>query len=480
MVRHIQNLFVYAFALTAFWSCRKGELLPNQPPSTKIMVEEINLTGENRLTTTVRLSWYGTDPDGYVVGYELRINEGDWIYTEKQDSTFQLNIEDGSDTTDILFEVRAIDNEDLKDPNPARLIVPIRNSPPVASFQEAVLPLDTTHLVYTFRYNASDPDGNETLRKAFIRVNDGDWYQIPLQERMVSIAPENPKENGLGNGLVYLGVNTNPEPLRIGGLINNGDNIFQVKVEDVAGAQSDIDSTPVIFIKPQVGDLLVISGQPNHVSQAYQNIINQVYPSADYIYYQRENGKYQPKLWNPTFYLMARHYDKIFFHTDASTFSNNVTSVTNTILNFAAGSMQRLLDDNKKIFVTTRFTRTTEFEAIASIFGIDSFTSSRGQAILSNDSIVKAQVSPFQDIQSSLFVLGASPFYPAFNTEILYRASFTPTQGWEGPNVIGVARQNSANRTNVVFFSMELYLMDKNPTSLNHLFNTVLNERFNW
>jgi hypothetical protein len=466
--------------MIALWSCRKGELLTNQPPSTKIVVEEINLTGENRLTTTVRLSWYGTDPDGYVVGYELSINEGDWFFTEKQDSVFQFNLQDASDTSDILFQVRAIDNEDLKDPSPARLIVPIRNSPPVASFQEVVLPLDTTHLVYTFRYNALDPDGNETLRKSFIRVNDGDWYQVPLQERMISIVPEKPKENGVGDGLVYLGVNTNPETLRIKGLINNGENIFQVKVEDVAGAQSDIDSTPVIFIKPQIGDLLVISGQPVHVTQSYQNIINQVYPSADYIYYQLNNGKYQPKLWNPTFYLMSRHYDKIFIHTDASTFSNNVTSITNTILNFASGSMQRLLDDNKKIFVTTRFTRTTDFEAISPIFGIDSFTSSRGQAILSNDSIVKAQVAPFQDIQSSLFVLGASPFYPAFNTEILYRAPFTKTQGWVGPDVIGVARKNSENKTNVVFFSMELYLMDKNPLSLNHLFNTVLNERFNW
>lgn len=476
-----RKFIIFLLITIALASCKKGELLPNQPPTTQIVVDEINLFGENRLTTTVRLSWFGADSDGYIIGYELRVNGGIWTFTESQDSLFQFSIEGDSDTADITFEVRAIDNEELKDPQPAFLRLPIKNSPPEASFQEAVLPIDTTHLVYTFRYNATDQDGNETLRKAFIRVNDGEWYQVPLNERLISISPANPETSGKGDGLVFLGNKTTPETLKITNFYNNGTNIFQVKVQDIAGSESDIDSTAPIFIKPKTSDLLVVSGQPIQVSSAYGSIINVVYPaSADYLNYQRENGKYQPKLWNPTFYLICRHYDKLFFHTDASTFNNSLTGVTNTLLNFASGSIQRLMDDRKKIFVSTKFTRTTEFEEIAPIFGIDSFTSSRGQAILSSDSFVRAQTVPFQNLQPTLFVLGSSPFYPAFNTEVLYRADFTPSQGWQGPDVVGVARKNASNQTNVVFFSMELYLLNKNQIALNQLFNSVLNERFNW
>jgi len=54
------------------FSCKTGEELPNVAPDTKLSIEEINLIGNARLNSTVSLSWFGTDIDGYVAYYEFR------------------------------------------------------------------------------------------------------------------------------------------------------------------------------------------------------------------------------------------------------------------------------------------------------------------------------------------------------------------------------------------------------------------------
>ena len=46
--------------------CRKGEIDRNGLPDTFISYEAINLSGQNRLNSSVSLTWYGTDGDGYI------------------------------------------------------------------------------------------------------------------------------------------------------------------------------------------------------------------------------------------------------------------------------------------------------------------------------------------------------------------------------------------------------------------------------
>mgnify|MGYP001044498104 FL=1 len=152
----VLSLFVFIF------SCKKGENLPNAAPETKLSIEEINLTGNARLNSTVSLSWFGTDIDGYVAYYEFKINKGEWTRTQIQDSTFLFAIDPDDDSTDIDFYVRAIDDEGVVDPTPAYLLVPLKNSPPSVTIDEESLPIDTTNLVITFRYSAADPDGDNT------------------------------------------------------------------------------------------------------------------------------------------------------------------------------------------------------------------------------------------------------------------------------------------------------------------------------
>jgi hypothetical protein len=99
--------------------CKKGALRPNQPPMARFFVDSIGLEGENRLTSRFKLGWWGEDPDGYVVGYELRVDGGPWYFTTQQESTFVVAFEPGVVQKDLLFELRAVDNDGLRTDPPA-------------------------------------------------------------------------------------------------------------------------------------------------------------------------------------------------------------------------------------------------------------------------------------------------------------------------------------------------------------------------
>ncbi len=469
----VLSLFVFVF------SCKKGEQLPNVAPETALSIESINLTGENRLNSTVNLTWYGTDVDGFVQYYEYKVNDGEWIKTQTQDSTFLFRIDPDQDSTDIDFYVRAVDNENTKDPSPAFLKVPLKNTPPVVAFEEASLPTDTTNLVITFRYTASDPDGSNTLKQAFLRANDGDWAEIDLNQKLISIMPSNTTALGSGDANVYYGLSSSPA-LTINGFVNGGDNVIQLKVSDIANAESAVDSADSIYVKPQVGDLLVVGGHNASITAQYESLVKTNYPNADFVNFAGNGGLNQPKFWEPTFSLLAENYDKIFFHTDEANFSNPLTGADGKMLDFAAPVIQTLIDNNKKILVSTAFATGADLSTIGGVLSIDSFSPSRGQAFFTNDSFALSQDTEYPDLQPANFLLAADPFYPSIDAEVFYTAQLTPSGGWTGPSTIAIRRRNSSNNVNLVLFTVELHKLNKLQTNQNQVISKILNEAFNW
>ena len=143
---------LFILLMASLWACDTGEKLGNQPPETRIFLEEINLTGENRLNSVVRLHWTGEDIDGYITGFELSLDGQQWHFTTNTDSTFRFDLQVGTDTTDISFWVRALDNEDERDPEPAFLLVPIKNSPPTARFDTLNVVPDTVYSAWSVLY----------------------------------------------------------------------------------------------------------------------------------------------------------------------------------------------------------------------------------------------------------------------------------------------------------------------------------------
>ncbi len=261
-----------------------GSGLENEPPSTQLTLESINRGGDFRLSSQINISWWGNDTDGFVVGYEYAINdtlEGDWTFTTKLDSTFILPITEGNIEDDVLFKVRAIDNDGARDPVGARLVFPIVNSDPTVSINLNESPPDTLFAIHSFGWTVNDPDGLANINRTEIALNDtiNGWVEIPLSEDedniFISIEIDN-TTIGEKEGKVFLGrsfttaVNSQGEQLSIPGIEVGETNTFYVRVVDAAGAISELDSLSW-FIKPQLSRVLFLNDDGSATSLSKQN-----------------------------------------------------------------------------------------------------------------------------------------------------------------------------------------------------------------
>lgn len=478
----MKKLGVVIIALLAiFWGCTKEGDFPNKAPETHISVESINLTGENRLNSVVRLSWYGTDEDGWVIGYEVSVNEGPWIFTTLQDSTFRFSIPEGSDTTDIDFRVRAMDNDSLVDPTPAQLKVPLKNSPPQAIFDAKTFPKDTVRAVATYRWRATDPDGDQTITNAYIKFNNGNWYEIPRNRALLSFVIDKNANTGTGTAQVFFDNENAPQATRIDGVEINGMNTIYLKVVDLAGAESPYDTTNNFFFRTVQNDFLVIAGQPQTVTIKYRSILDNINLSYDFIDFGVNGGANQPAFWNPTFRLLSTLYTKIFVYSDPTPFTNPNTNESGPLLNFITPAIQRFIDIGGKILVSSSFSNNQDVSVIAGTFPIEArvVSPTGGLVRLSNDSTIFPVVTGnYPEIGPTNILIGMSPVVKSADGEDFYRAKLTKLSGWTGDNLIGVRRRQGNNITQV-FFSVELHQFDKDPIQLRNLFSQILLNDFN-
>ncbi|HEX2901602.1 MAG TPA: hypothetical protein VHS96_17955, partial [Bacteroidia bacterium] len=241
MKRYI--LPILAALVLVFASCKEGDKLPNVPPDTHISLESIQLTGEDRLRSEVTLNWFGADEDGWVTGYEISMDGSTWSLVEVQDSTFKFNLDLGSDTTDINFYVRSIDNDGDVDPTPAYLLVPIRNSAPTAVFDSVQGLPDTAFIVTTLFLNVDDLDGDENVDSIFVKLNGGEWFALDKDVRTLTLVPGDPEAIGTTTAIALEGAAATPLPGTLTGLNLEGDNVFYVKARDIAGSESVVDTS---------------------------------------------------------------------------------------------------------------------------------------------------------------------------------------------------------------------------------------------
>lgn len=269
MFRYFVILLI--ISLAAFYACDSGlsgELNENQPPTTSLTVNEINLDDDDpRLVSQVNISWWGDDPDGYVVGFEFFIGEGyetapddEWVYTTDTDSTFILPIEEGDQDADVRFTVRAVDNEDARDPNPPSLVFPITNSPPQVQFRQFETPPDTTFRIASFGFQASDPDGDANLNRIEIALNDTTsedaWKDIGLDFNLVTFRVDDTSSNPTAE--VFLGRSVVQSGIVFEDVNVNGDNEFFIRAVDNAAAISNVLSYEW-YIKQQQSRILLLN-----------------------------------------------------------------------------------------------------------------------------------------------------------------------------------------------------------------------------
>jgi len=236
-------------------------------PNTSLTVDNIEVEEGNRLSSRVNISWWGDDPDGYIEGYEYAItdtSEGSWRFTTRTDSVFILPISPGEDIDNVLFAVRAIDNEGEKDPDPASIEFPLKNSNPVTELNTLELPPDTTYSIASFGWSISDPDGLRTIQRTEIAINDSvnGWVEIPIeaddQQNLfisVDISQEGDSE---GTADVYLGRNYRATDIQIDGFQFDQRNTVYVRTVDAALALSEIQ-TYEWYLKRQISNVLILN-----------------------------------------------------------------------------------------------------------------------------------------------------------------------------------------------------------------------------
>ncbi len=146
----------------------KKVLEPDLPPKTQLFVHYDPTDGvPHSVHHVARLFWFGTDPDGYVVGYDIRFlwpggpANPPWTRTTRTDSLFVI-----PDTTGLVnpvFEVRAVDDHGVVDPSPPRQEFSFTNQAPIVTLLDPPGPSETTFASQTIDWSGVDPDGDAGL-----------------------------------------------------------------------------------------------------------------------------------------------------------------------------------------------------------------------------------------------------------------------------------------------------------------------------
>jgi hypothetical protein len=475
----MKKRFFYLLPLLALLAvaCDKGDPLANQPPETGISVSSINLTGPDRLTSEVALHWYGEDADGIVTGFEISFDNNNWNYVNQQDSTFSFDIS-GIDTLDINFWVRSVDNDEMRDPSPAYLKVPVKNSPPTVKFDTVNVVNDTIYSVFSTLWTVDDPDGFETLDSIFVRINSGAWMPLPSDITIITVVPTDPSATGAVTASVYRDLNPTLVPGLLDGLLLEGNNRVYLKARDNAGSESTTDSTNVFYARRKTSDLLVIdshTGSGPTPEEIYYPLLTTVYGGFDYINLERNSGENIPSLWDPTFGFLMNLYDKVFWYSDASLLGVEL------YLEAGSGVISEYINQGGKILISTVFPTTFDnTSTILQFAPFDSLSTSVGQARMPLDSLVVPMMPGYDTLVPSAFLIGCDPMYPSDNAEIVMKGNFFKTGGWVGPDVACVSTEVAPGQISQVFVSLELHRLNGNPAALETFFQQVLLNDFNW
>ena len=302
IIKLTKNILIL-ISLSLLLSCTESVTdapVENQPPETHLFLYPDS--GISQQKSKLQVHWWGDDSDGLVIGYILKWEGIDdvWTFTNSNDSTFALPI--GTVDTSFSFSVAAVDNfgngqydeqivisktETISEPftdlngngsyddnepyidfgavdnSPAVQKFPIKNSSPEITWNDiSVLP-EVSFPVMTLGWDAFDLDGNETITQIHLALNDTTEYSVLSgTTRLVSLIIDdiddiNPKMN--------IFINADEHKLSGVKLINlklNDFNRIYIRGVDNSGASSKFLALPdtgrTWYVTKPKGELLII------------------------------------------------------------------------------------------------------------------------------------------------------------------------------------------------------------------------------
>lgn len=435
-------------------ACEPGVPVENQLPETRMSVDRIDLSGPDRLNSVVKLAWFGSDADGYVVAYELRVGEGPWVRTTQTDSTLVLGIPAGQDTADLAVEVRAIDHEGGIDPSPAQLVVPIKNTPPSAEFTTSSFPDVPVWNAVTFQWFAEDPDGAGSITDVELRVNGGAWRPIDPNQKLVSLVL-----HASGATALYYG-NQEASAANWGYALDTaGPSLLEIRARDLAGAWSAPDTAPPVTVKMPQSKLLVVASHSAAADAAWSSDLAALGVDYDLLDLLSNSGAARPRSWNPGFRHTLRGYDAVVLYTASSVMLDPQTGLTKLPLAHMGPAIQRFGEAGGRVLVSASFSATSDLTDLVGTFPIDGLVTSTGQVRLVTDSALVAQQSGYPNLKSTNVLIGLTPMVASADAEVLYRGQLSKLSGWQGDNLMGVLRRKQG-AVQSVFLSFDLHRLD--------------------
>ncbi|MEO0273446.1 MAG: hypothetical protein ABIM30_10275 [candidate division WOR-3 bacterium] len=419
-------LLTSVFILIGLSSCLRRPIenpVENLPPETYCFIAHVDTV--DTVPAKVELFWLGNDPDGEVVGYYYAIDGKDTTFTRSTSGVFTFKVEAGDTYALHLFEVWAVDNEGATDPTPARVIIPVRNTPPVAYFIPEKLPPDTTLTVATFYFGASDIDGDHTITGFLYRLDvepETVWHYVPID-----------------SACVFL-VN-----------IPSGDRTIYLKAIDESYAVSEAVSHSW-FVKPVRGRVLLIDD--SNVSQAdgfYINFLETFFPD-DYTVYSVEKGL--PYSFLDLNYMINNlGFSLVIWYTaDQSEHFSSTLNIFTTYLE----SGKKLVLISPAVLDVLMNPAFTPSPFVRDYMGVDSVTA-WNKMLIRNEKLYPV-LSDYDTLSCNLPIISRfDGFKPADFAKALYNLPTIPAR-WQGnPTCIVVAPSQSPK---VAFISIQYHALD--------------------
>ncbi len=482
MKQYIKFAIIILFA-SACRSGIKGNKNPNKAPRTFLTCDTINRSGNNRLSSQVRLQWWGDDADGYIASYKFSFDGIIWLSTNKQDSTFNLQIPPGKDTFDFRFTVKAVDNMGLEDPVGASLGVPVKNSAPVIDF---ITPVGSagattrnpvkTFPVLKYYWQTDDPDGATDVDYIELFFNDTNNVPVIVSANYneVTLAAKDPNKN-TSDCNILQGSKQTPSPNLLKGLVLDASNTLYIRAVDKVGAKSAYKASQNIYVKKVHGQVLLVNGMISSngkitSQQFYQDALKNI----NILYYDTllssdvQNNNYTELAPdNQTQALIFALFPHIIWFTDDA----------NTSLNLAKKTLNTFFANNGTILLSATFN--SSFDTTANLLD---FTPARqlvympqGQTYrLNNTSNINAVSSSWPNLASNSPPFVCRPFYKAdnnqnYNYEYIYNAlinvSGNINKAWQqtdSTNVMAKRIKTSNNKTDFIITSVPLEKINGN------------------
>lgn len=512
----LTSIFIISVVFVSCSESFVGNKIENLPPETKLFLFPDSTFGISKQKSKLQVHWWGDDPDGFVIGFYIKWEDEPWGFTTKTDSVFTLAIT-GSDTS-YTFYVAAVDNSgngrydnqvirngvnfgaepftDLNgngvydsgepfvdignvDPTPATFKFPIKNSPPEVSFQKNSEVPETTFTAASFAWNISDVDGDETVDKIYIALNDtSSFVELPGYVRFITITANPPFSSDVTNAIIYIGSSLNQSySVQLPNLRLNNFNTFYIKAKDIAGAYSKTitmpDTTRKWFVKKPKGEILIIDDYTiaDNAESFYLSMFDSIGLGHKVDYLDIKYGKtsttpgiFLPKFINPTFTATLRLFKSVFWFTD-----NDPT------LEVAQLTLRSYTESGGKVLLSMIFPQTFDTRSLGDFLPIDSvsqvpisFIPVNTPINLTTDGLL-LDYPRLQRDASPAPVARIRTFYP--NTAA---AKSLYTLGLSGNPIIGF-KDNESRR---IFIGLPLHRLNGGPSNVKAFFQKVFISEF--